>query len=409
MILIIAKYFCYINDNSYLCRNYTKKMKKSMIPMINRLLPKTMDFGRSKGFFATLLLVAMSVTTAKAQSELESTDNRLLHENMLQAVKKVLIIDSVVVPKKNFVSHIPLSSELGKLEETEGGFQYTNEFGDRMLVGVGDDVMSAIYTKSKEGDQWGNPQQIPGFGRMANYPFLMPDGVTLYFARKGEGSIGGYDIFVTRYDIDDKEYLKPQNIGFPFNSEANDYLYIEDEQNSLGWFVTDRRQPEGMVCIYTFVPSSRGTYNVDVDGLATVKARAAVTSIKDTWSGNLAEKEKAELRLKNLSEQQTTSNKQQFSFVINDDITYNSIDQFRAPGNKQNVEQLQTMKQSLEKKENDLDDARDKFHAASEYQRNSMKENLVKEEKEMMQLRRDINGLTKRIRNEEIRYLTGAN
>lgn len=34
------------------------------------------------------------------------------------------------------------------------------------------------------------------------YPFFLNDGVTLYFASNGEGSIGGYDIFITRLNLE---------------------------------------------------------------------------------------------------------------------------------------------------------------------------------------------------------------
>lgn len=43
----------------------------------------------------------------------------------------------------------------------------------------------------------------------------MADGVTLYYASDGEGSLGGYDIFVTRYDSESSSYLRPDNIECP--------------------------------------------------------------------------------------------------------------------------------------------------------------------------------------------------
>ncbi|MFR3186749.1 MAG: hypothetical protein ACLTOV_01045 [Phocaeicola sp.] len=43
-------------------------------------------------------------------------------------------------------------------------------------------------------------------------------------------------------------------MGMPFNSPYNDYMYALDDFNNLGWFATDRFQPEGKVCIYVFAP-----------------------------------------------------------------------------------------------------------------------------------------------------------
>ena len=31
-------------------------------------------------------------------------------------------------------------------------------------------------------------------------------------------------------------YLVPENVGMPFNSPYNDYMYVIDEYNNLGWF-----------------------------------------------------------------------------------------------------------------------------------------------------------------------------
>ena len=107
--------------------------------------------------------------------------------------------------------------------------------------------------------------------------------ITLYYGAKGPESIGGYDIFVTRYDMDERKFLYPENIGMPFNSLANDYLYAIDEINNIGWFVSDRHQPEGKVCIYIFIPNTtRKTYdfnNIDQEKLTRL---ARISSIKET-------------------------------------------------------------------------------------------------------------------------------
>ena len=55
---------------------------------------------------------------------------------------------------------------------------------------------------------------------------MLSDGLTLYFAAQGPESIGGYDIFMTTYDAAEGRFLKPENIGMPFNSTANDYAWL---------------------------------------------------------------------------------------------------------------------------------------------------------------------------------------
>ena len=98
----------------------------------------------------------------------------------------------------------------------------------------------------------------------ADYPYVLTDGITIYYASDGPGSMGEYDIFVTRYNTNTDSYLMPENVGMPFNSPYNDYMYVIDEFNDLGWFASDRYQPEGKVCIYVFIPnSSKQVYNYE--------------------------------------------------------------------------------------------------------------------------------------------------
>jgi hypothetical protein len=99
---------------------------------------------------------------------------------------------------------------------------------------------------------------------------MMSDGQTFYYGSKGEGSIGGYDIFMTRRG-DDGSYFDGSNIGMPYNSTANDYMLAIDETTGLGWFATDRDAPEGKVTIYTFIPNAtRVNYDPDTSNLASL-------------------------------------------------------------------------------------------------------------------------------------------
>ena len=154
---------------------------------------------------------------------------------------------------------------------------------------------STLFTKDMLGGKWSKPTELTGIdnSESPNYPFMMADGITFYFAQKGESSLGGYDIFVTRYNSETGEFLRPNNIGLPFNSKANDYMYVIDELDSLGWLVTDRNQPDGKVCIYTFVPSkTRENLNLEEMTEDEVKPFALV-SIEMT---SLADEECARLK-----------------------------------------------------------------------------------------------------------------
>lgn len=67
----------------------------------------------------------------------------------------------------------------------------------------------------------------------------MLDGIILYYVLDGEGFLGGYDIFVICYDLENSNYFCFDNIGMLFNFFVNDYMYVIDEFNNIGWFVLD--------------------------------------------------------------------------------------------------------------------------------------------------------------------------
>ena len=219
---------------------------------------------------------------------------------MLAATQQIMFIDSMVVDKRDFVKHIPLSMECGTLEMHDSLGTYTNELKDHRLTAYMDptDSLCHIYTSDYIGQVWTELVKAQGISDDdANFPFLMPDGVTLYLAQKGEKSLGGYDLLVTRYDGDDGGYLRVENIGMPFASEANDYLYAIDEKYQLGYFVTDRRQPAGKVCIYVFVPNqTRKVYHSEAYSDEQLRSLARIDRIADTWT-NTKERQQALQRL----------------------------------------------------------------------------------------------------------------
>mgnify|MGYP003014259894 CR=1 FL=1 len=187
--------------------------------------------------------------------------------SMMRATERVTVIDSLVVDKNTFLNHIKLSPESGEISPYSTFFHRTDENGCTVYLSeLGNKIYFAqpdenkylrLFTSDLVGGQWTAPHKLDELDGddAQNYPFMLSDGITLYYAAQGEESIGGYDIFVTRYDMDEKKFLYPENLGMPFNSPANDYMLAIDEFNQLGWFVSDRNQPENKVCIYIFIPN----------------------------------------------------------------------------------------------------------------------------------------------------------
>ncbi|MDD2278543.1 MAG: hypothetical protein PHD06_04975 [Bacteroidales bacterium] len=73
-----------------------------------------------------------------------------------------------------------------------------------------------------------------------DFPYLAPDGVTLYFASKGHYSMGGYDIYRSIYNSSVSQWSTPENLGFPFSSPYDDFMFVPNEDETLATFVTNR-------------------------------------------------------------------------------------------------------------------------------------------------------------------------
>ena len=61
----------------------------------------------------------------------------------------------------------------------------------------------------------------------------------LYFCSKGHSGLGGYDIYYTEKD-DQGEWIKPINMGRPFNSQHDDFSFFISSKGT-GAFCTARK------------------------------------------------------------------------------------------------------------------------------------------------------------------------
>ena len=354
-------------------------------------------------------------TPAKKKVEtVQRSPEELLFENMLESTQRVFFIDSIVVDKEDFIKHIPLPRECGTISAIQEGENtvaaYINEFGNKKYYSVRDTTgNAAIYTSDKLGNDWSKPMGLTGIDNISNpdYPFMMPDGTTFYFSQTGDDTLGGYDIFVTRYDGSTGEFLKPNNMGLPFNSTANDYMYVVDELDSLGWLVTDRFQPEGKVCIYTFVPSkTRENFDLAEMSESEVRQFATIQSIQDTWPSEEA-REVALQRLQNMMTRNTQLHETaSFTFEINDEITYHSPDDFLSASARKKFMELLQLKERNQENLQRLETMRERYYHADDAERASMRKNILDAEKELERQNVSILNTEKNIRNEEIMLLT---
>jgi len=379
--------------------------------------------------FMTILLLLLAIVTATAQQkkkvhpkgeQLQELSDRIAH--MTQNTQRIMFIDSIVLAKDEFLKAYNLNPEVGciatyqeyfKNDRQPNAYVFQSAIGNQCYLSQeNNEGIINLYVSENFDKRWTRPAKVRGinddhqFSRV-NYPFMMADGVTLYFAAEGKESIGGYDIFMTVYDVEEEQFLKPENIGMPFNSTANDYMFAIDEYDNLGWFATDRNQPEGYVCVYTFIPpTSRKTYDAEEYTPQEIANFARISDITNTWS----ERQQLDEAFGRLRLAQMRKNKKdtgrEFTFVINDDIDYHHLSDFKANGNKERYLQLINMMAKQEALAKALDKARDYYATAPADEKEELAEEIIASEQEQYLQRVKIHDMQKSIRNAENIFLT---
>ena len=353
--------------------------------------------------------------TTTVEEEKLQTVKRM--RSMINATERLTVVDSIVVNKKNFLDHIKLSEESGTLHtyaaffyrsDSSGCTVYRSELGNKIYFSQPDENKTLrLYTSDLVGGKWTTPHELDELegDTVQNYPFMMSDGVTLYYAAQGNESIGGYDIFVTRYDMDEKKFLYPENIGMPYNSPANDYMLAIDEFNNLGWFVSDRNQPEGKVCIYVFIPNDiRKVYDTNIYPPEDLAPLALLTRIADTWGDQDAVKEARQRLQEVLSAPKKVVKKKDFEFVINDQTTYTLLKDFQSKEARDRMARWMKNMRQLELNQQHLQTLRDRYATSNEGQRQTLASQILQIEEQCEKDKAAMKTEEKAIRNLEISF-----
>ncbi len=82
------------------------------------------------------------------------------------------------------------------------------------------------------------------------YPMLSYDRKSLYFSSDGLYGVGGHDIYVSRWDDASQAWSDPVNMGFPYSSPYNDFLYVSDSMEGYVLFASDRECSSDSVWVY---------------------------------------------------------------------------------------------------------------------------------------------------------------
>lgn len=297
-------------------------------------------------------------------------------ENSLDNVQQIEIIDRIDVPSADFFKYVKLPYSGGKLTAKDtplpdkrhnmSDFVFNTESGDLIMWSENNEDHKEIIMQSGQlmDGTWEKPEEagdILNDGGNARNPFLLSDGLTLYYSSDGDGSMGGYDLFVATKDPVSGDFRQPIGLGYPFNSPYNEYMMAIDEENGIGWWVTDRNGLDGKVSVYVFKTNDvRKNYVTDEedDIIALAKVEdISITQNPDTDYSSI---------IKGIEDRNRVVKKssgEDFIFPLNQGKVARRLADFTNASARRNMQQYLLAAEQYAELERKLTDLRKKFHA----------------------------------------------
>lgn len=122
-------------------------------------------------------------------------------------------------------------------------------------------------------------------------PYISPDGNTLYFSSNGHNSMGGYDIFVSRYNKEKNEWSKPENAGYPISTAHEDLYFSWSRDGRRVYFSSIRPEGAGDKDLYYAILHENSAETLVMKGViydsSTIEPLAASIKVTDKNTNEL--------------------------------------------------------------------------------------------------------------------------
>ncbi len=362
----------------------------------------------------------LSFVKKEKKEPIEGVDDRIasakMGQKMMRGVERVQVIDSLAIDSLDFIKHYRLSPEAGrllgyktlpeKLRIDSNTVAYLPQRGDVIYMGhkLNDnyDICESNYLL---GEDWATPHSLSNninTDDNQNYPYLLNDGQTLYFAQDGATSLGGYDIYITMFNSERGDFMLPQNLGMPFNSFDNDFMMAIDETIGVGWFITDRNHIPGKLTLYVFIPNdTKKVYSSDNEKLSQL---AQLTSIADTWNED-TDYSTYLSTIASIEPNESKLRRQEFYFVLCDGIVYTHSSDFENSDALRYYNQARSLKQKIDQRNAQLKKLREEYAQANAAQKAQLSNKILQLEQEILNINESPMTYENRARRAELNYL----
>ena len=183
-----------------------------------------------------------------------SGDYLLVYFDNLQGEGDIYI--SKADKNRNFKEPIMLDEQINSVKGQEIAASITGDgntiyFASTRSGGLGG---SDIYVcRRLPNNLWGPAQNLgPEINTQFNedFPNISADGNLLFFSSMGHTSMGGYDIFVSKYDSLEKTFTGVKNVGYPINTPEDDMNFRLSSTGKYGYISARRKDGFGDLDIY---------------------------------------------------------------------------------------------------------------------------------------------------------------
>ncbi|MEA1887566.1 MAG: OmpA family protein [Bacteroidota bacterium] len=119
--------------------------------------------------------------------------------------------------------------------------------------------MDIWVSKLVKDGRWSEPVNLGGIINTPGdemSPFIHFDGKTLYFSTNGRPCMGGFDIFMSRFNKEDSTWSEPENLGYPINTQTDEIGLIINSSGEVAYFSSKINTMQGRDLFYFEMPES---------------------------------------------------------------------------------------------------------------------------------------------------------
>lgn len=185
--------------------------------------------------------------------------------NMLRFASSPESVAKQVFPAENFFLNIPgfgkqtwMLPPADSTADAKGNpfnaMNYSKENNTLVFSAPDESGSWNIMLSTKLNDTlWSAPQMLNENVTTAGneiLPHLSPDGKTLYFSSNGHYGMGGYDLYMSQWNEELGDWDVAQNLGFPYSSTGNDYIYYNTPDGIFTVIASDRETSRNEMALY---------------------------------------------------------------------------------------------------------------------------------------------------------------